>query len=232
MLAAGYASAQSINPGTAAVQDCGAGVTTCTVTVTPTTGNSVTPFLITSGTISSPSCADNNSNALSAGASESATSVVVYVFYGTAISGATDYKCSWTTSRTAILLFMQYSATGGTLSFNASLSGNAGTASSASASLTVTTQDNNDYNVCAFANGSSNAFTVTVGTSRETGSQGVFRGVLLDNTVATAGSLTCTATLTSALWVGASIEIRLTPSSVAVGFDKKRKLARYGVFSQ
>ena len=185
--------------------------TTCTITYSPTTGNRVVLWIDTNAVVSSLACSDNNSNSLTAGpAIANGTSPVLAGFYGLAITGATSYTCTWTTTAVSAITIEDYS---GASSFNASLSGNTASGSSTSATITVTTQDSNDWIVCGISDGI-NTLTVTVGNSRQATTGGSNKTVLLDNTVVSPGSVTCTATLSSSAWAAAVIELRTTGGGV------------------
>ena len=178
--------------------------TTITATYSPTAGNQIVAWVDTGAAVTGLSCADNNSHALTPGPTVTISGVNLAGFYGTAITGATSYVCSWTTSTTPSITLEEYS---GVSSVNATLSGNTASGSTSPATITVTTQDNNDWIVGGLA-ASSQTLTVTVGNSRQAVTTTAVRQVLVDNTVATAGSLTLTATLTNANWAAAVIELR------------------------
>ncbi len=152
-----------------------ASATTNSVTYSPTTGNTVIVFLNTTSTINTVSCKDNNNNTLTAGSTGAGGTDDIFPFYGTAITGATSYSCSWTNSSASTISVEDYS---GVVAVNTGLANNTGTATSASASLTVTTEDNNDWNVCGFGD-AGNTFTVTVGNSRQNQSTSTPKGVIM-----------------------------------------------------
>jgi len=206
-----------------AKNDATGSVTTITVTYSPTAGNTLVIFLETAP-VSGGSCADNNSNALTVGPTISATEYQSS-YYGTAITGATSYTCTWTTSTEAGIVLGEYS---GVSSVNASLSGNTNSGNSATASVTVTTQDANDWIACGLGD-SSDMLTGSVGTQREQVAASTKKITLVDNTSSSAGSLTCAATLTSTGWVGIALELRTTSAVSVSQFDKRRKLTRLGV---
>jgi nitrogen fixation protein FixH len=185
--------------------------TTCTITYSPAAGNRVVLWIDTGVAVGSLACADNNSNSLTAGpVKTNGVGINLAGFYGVAITGATGYTCTWTTSTTAAVVVEDYS---GSSSFNASLAGNTASGTSTSATITVTTEDSNDWVVCGISDGI-NALTVTVGNSRQATTGGASKTVLLDNTVVSPGSVTCTATLTSSAWAAAVIELRTTGGGV------------------
>ena len=95
----------------------------------------------------------------------------------------------------------------------------AASGSSASPSISLTTQDSNNFIVSAMVHAASTSgWTASVGnlrasiagTSTDAGVAG------MDNTVASAGSVTTTATITSAAWIAVAIELRSVASSAAV----------------
>jgi hypothetical protein len=213
--------------GTAPAQSTSATSITGTYTISAA-GDPMILFLTASASITGISCKDQNSNALTAGpVANQATAVNTYSFYGTTTSGATSYKCTWSVSSNASLTLEEYGCTP-SCTINASLSGNTAFGSSTSPSITVTTQDANDWVVCGFSE--TNALTVTAGTLRQSQGTSSVRAYLVDNTVAAAGSVSCSGTIgTSSGWAIALIELRLASSGVASRFDKRRKLARLGV---
>lgn len=76
--------------------------------------------------------------------------------------------------------------------------------------VTRSTQDANNYIVAGLSGTYDASITASVGTVRQTVNAGTnLSAVLMDNTVASAGSLTCTGTQgVSAAWVAAAIELR------------------------
>lgn len=188
--------------------------TTITCTFSPTAGNRTMVFFdsgaaITGATVT---CADNNSNALTAGPTQvTGASVNAKEFDAIAITGATSYTCSWTggTSTAASMTAEDYS---GSLGINRALSGNTATGTSGTASVSVTTEDANNWVICGIA-GIANTFTVTVGNQRQNQSTTSQKQVLLDNTSVLAGSVTCTATSTSQAWTAIAIELRTVSGS-------------------
>jgi hypothetical protein len=194
-----------------------------TLAYTPTTGNVVIIYLATSsGT--SPSCTDGTTT-LTAGPTVAPFSSW---YLSSATASHTAFACSWTGSVAWNATLQEYS--GNTGGINAALTGNTATGFSATASITVTTQDANDWVVCGLSD-SANTITATVGTSRVQSTLGSDRITVLDNTVASAGSVTCTGTVTSTSWSAAAIELRLNAAAPGGGFNKRRKLARLGVFN-
>lgn len=186
----------------------GTAVATLTITCTPTVGATIIISLNVAVAITAITCKDNNNNALTAGpVITSGTTVHTSTFYGTVITGATSYVCNWTTNGTGSMALQSYTSTG-TITVNLALTGNTASGSSATATITVTTEDTNDYVVCAVGD-AGNTLTATVGTNRQQVTAGTAgKSTLMDNTVAAAGSVTCTATHTSSAWAIALIELR------------------------
>ena len=87
--------------------------------------------------------------------------------------------------------------------------------------LTFTTGDSNDFIVCETASAGSASPTSGTGNLREAnnaGSSGVV-GALIDNTIASAGSVSCTATISSGIWSASGIELRTTSAKTYIWPD-------------
>lgn len=206
-----------------------------TITYSATAGNAV---VIYSGNGQGNwTCADNLGNSLTAGPSGN---------NGTAFNGGTAFLqsfyqfpvpssvTSYTLSYTGV--FANYPFTleeySGVAAINASLSGNSVTGAASPATITVTTEDANDWIVCGFAAvntaaGTTITFTPTVGTQRQSNtSAGTNAGTpmtvgLSDNTVASPGSVTCTTNYNrTAVFVALAIELRTV--APAPGFNYPR----------
>lgn len=192
--------------------------TTITGTYTPTAGNTVIVFLSVISSATNVTCKDNNNHFLTAGPTATNGTTHLFSFYMLGSnSGATSFICNWTTTGICSITVEEYS---GVSLINAGLAGNSTTGTSAIASITVTTEDNNDWIVCGLVD-AGNTLTASTGNSRQQVIAGTSaRQILMDNTVVTAGSVTCSATLTSSAWAAVAIELRtLTPVFVqsAVG---------------
>jgi hypothetical protein len=185
-----------------------ANVVNKTVAYSPTAGNTVCVFITLTGAVTNLTCVDNNSNPLAAGPTIQ-PSAQMSTFYYTAGSGVTSFACSWTTARQVNMIVVEYSGVLGGV--NPSLSGNTANGTSTTATISVTTQDNNDFIVGGLG-AVAEAITMTTGTSRETEGVGGVSLNVADNTVASAGSVSLTGTLTSAAWIICVLELR----SVAV----------------
>jgi hypothetical protein len=197
--------------GTTGVSSGGIGQVTVTFTYSPTATNQITLFLRYNGTagVATPYCTDNNYNSLLQGVAIAGANDSEQPFYGIAASGATVYTCTYNGSNISGVLG-EYT---GFLSFNPLLSGNTALGTGTLASATVTTDDANDYVVCGFgdeSNGFQGAYT---GTERKLEGTAP-TSVLVDNTSATAGSVTVAANISgSVAWKGACLELRTVSTS-------------------
>lgn len=192
--------------------------TTLTITDTPTTGNIVIVAL-TVGSQQMPgagasgvTCQDNNGNLLAAGPSIVwLNSMGWYYFYGTAIVGATSYTCNWTTAVWATMIFGEYA---GAYAVNPHLPGNTttGTAEqSVTISINVNTTGPNNWIVCLLGD-SIDILTADVGNQRQNVGTSIGQAqMFMDNTVASAGSLSCSATMNNAgradPWIAMALEL-------------------------
>lgn len=98
------------------------------------------------------------------------------------------------------------------------------TGSSTTPGLTFTTGDANDFIVCETANlGSTGIPTSGTGTLRQANRTGTtssnVAGGLIENTVAGAGSVSCTDTITSGVWSAAGVELRTTAPTTYIWPD-------------
>ncbi len=182
----------------------GAGVQTVSVTYSPTAGNLVIVSLGFTVTPSNVTCLDNFNNPLTAGPSLTAT-ITGACFYYTAAAGVTSFTASWTTASGVNIACAEYSGVLGGV--NKNLAGNTASGTSATATITVTTEDSNDYIVGALVS-NVNVITMTVGTLRENAPAAAAKLKIADNTVASPGAVTLTGTLTSAAWVIVVLELR------------------------
>lgn len=185
----------------------GAGVTTVSVTYAPTAGNTVVVTLGFTVAVTNLTCTDSSFNPLAAGPSRT-NGITSACFYYTAASGVTGFTASWTTASGVNIAVAEYS---GVQSVNAALAGNAASATSATATITVTTEDNNDFIVASIVS-NANVVTITVGTLRENAASAGAKLKIADNTVASAGAVTITGTLTSAAWAIVVLELRTVAS--------------------
>jgi hypothetical protein len=204
----------AISPVGGTVTAAAVGATALTVSYNPTAGNVIAAFVGTNGTVTALTVKDSGAHALTAGTLvANGTNQYVFPFFYTASSGVTSFVASWATSRNCSFALEEYSGvTGGV---NGGLAGNTATGSSSAPTITVTTQDNNDYVVAGMAN--TNAITTTTGTMRQQAANGNAGKVnLSDNTVATAGSVTIAGTILAAgIWSIALLELRLSAATIA-----------------
>jgi hypothetical protein len=188
------------------------GTTTGTVTYTPVNpGNEIVFCLSTTGSISAITCQDNNSNALTAGPTQ-ANGVVISEFYGITHTGATSYSCSWTTSRSGTVALEEYS---GVSSVNASPSGNTGTSSTTTVSLSPVADEANDrMAMCANRNASgvNAAPTATNGTVRQENHSAGPAVVAMDaaSSIGAATTVSYTTTTTNS---AAAVAIEIRPAT-------------------
>jgi hypothetical protein len=187
--------------GGATASNSGTAGTSLTVTYSPTAGNQVVLGIMFAAAVTSLSCADQNSNALTLNTHENNA----YEFYGTAIAGATSFKCQWTTSAKASEAVAEYSGVVG-VGTNGINSG-----SSTSSSISVTTTKSNSFIVAIFGNGVNATYTATSGNLRQNISGGAGNSnavAIMDNTAAIAGtSVTDTATVPTGAWNAVGLEL-------------------------
>jgi hypothetical protein len=178
------------------------GVTTLSVTYSPTAGNLVIVGLFFSATVSSLVVKDSLGNTLSAGPNE----VNSYLFYETGLaSGITGFTATWTGSAQVGMAVEEYS---GATSVNTAPPAGSTIADGTSASATISTYIGVANNFIVAVMGSANTLTTSVGNQRQQTTTGSARVTLQDNTAATAyTSVTNTATLTSASWYICAVEI-------------------------
>ena len=168
--------------------------------------------LTTSTAVSAITCKDNNNNSLTAVVNEAARDIV---FWGFAVSGATSYIVSWTTSAKSSLCIVEYSGVSAIGATNTS------TATSTTASVAVTTTANNSWVVAQFGNGGVNTYSASVGNLRVQqggGSGAANTEAFNDNSGGASGSsVTNTCTCGSTTWFGLGIELQPTVSATSNG---------------
>jgi hypothetical protein len=133
-------------------------------------------------------------------------------------SGVITVTSASGTGSAPALIFDQYS---GVVAFGTTQT--AGANASTTATVSLTTQDNNDFVVAVFAGHASNAFTFTVGTHRGSSAQNSVasvRGDSGDNTNATPASVTNTATMTSADWAAIAVKLRTSAATNPAQFPR------------
>jgi hypothetical protein len=187
--------------------------TTVTVTYTPVnTKNVVIVFLTVNALINIQQVKTNDGTALTAGPTTSNGSAHIYSFYASGTpAGTTSFVATWAVSAISSITVEEYE---GPNAINASLAGNTATGISTTATISVTTEDANDWIVCGLAD-LGNTLTGSVGNARQQVTAGTAaRHVLIDNTIASANICTCSATLTSSAWAAVAIELRLIVNPV------------------
>jgi hypothetical protein len=188
------------------------GTTSHAITYSPTAGNTVVAaIMFAQATYSGLTCVDNNNHALTA---VTTSGGLLNLFIGTAITGATRYTFSWTTSETVALVLGEYSGVVGT-GTNGTNSG-----STSPAQVSVVSTKANSFMVAALGvKGISNTFTAVTGNLRESDDNSSVSAALMDNTAASSGSsITNSASLSAVTaWDAAAVEIYPTqPASGTV----------------
>lgn len=182
-------------------------VSTLTVTYSPTKGNTVVVgvSLVKTG-LTSIVCKDNFGNSLGLGAVKvtggNPTSVLFY--YIVPQTGVTGFTATWNTTSAVSMAAVEYS---GVVSIKG-LPGNTATGAATAPTITVNTEDNNDWVVGVIVGNA--ALTLSTGNSRESSALPAANRILIaDNTVATAGSVTIACSATVAEWAITLIELKL-----------------------
>ena len=188
-----------------------AAATSATLTYAPTLGNIVCAFFAPNSAVSALTVKDSGGVVLTSGPTATFGAAVdnASAWFYTASAGVTKFIASWTTSRASVFGVEEYSGvTGGV---NGALAGSAATGTSAAPSITVTTQDNNDFVVAGLFSGA-NAITVTTGTQRQSATgAATIKLDIADNTAASAGAVTIAGTITTSIaWAALALELRLT----------------------
>lgn len=188
------------------------GATNITVTYSPTAGNYVVVVVSLSAAVTSPSCKDQNSNALTCVLFNSGKGIICY---GPAVTGATSYEAQWTTSADASIVIGEYSGVVGVGTNNTA------TGSSTSISVTVVTTFVNSWIVAAMTQGSgTNTFTASVGNLRvqeQGGSATANTCAINDNSGTSIGSsVVNTTTCLSNSWAAYGLELYPTQSPAGV----------------
>lgn len=189
-----------------AVNESGSVVSTLSVSYSPTNGNVVIVGVSVVKTgLTSITCKDNFGNSLGLGAirvtAGNPTSVLFY--YVVPSTGVTTFTATWNTTSAVSMAVVEYSG----VSSIKGLPGNTATGAGTTPTITVTTEDNNDWVVTIIVGNA--ALTLSTGNSRESSALPSANRILVaDNTVATAGSVTvaCSATVTE--WAITLIELK------------------------
>jgi hypothetical protein len=188
----------------------GASVTLLTCTYAATSGNIVTLFLNHAQPVTALTVKDNGGNLLTAGPTVSFATLtnVASGWYYTAGAGVSNFVATWTTARAVGMNVTEYSGvTGGV---NGALAGNTATGTSVAPTITVTTQDDNDW-VSAGLFARSITITVSAGNSRVANNvQSTAKLESADNTSVAIGSVTIAGTCGSQAWACIALELRLT----------------------
>ena len=192
-----------------------ASATTVSATYSPTAGNIIIVYVPVGASVTAISVADQNGNALAPGPVVSSSQQPVaagtgflYGFWGIAQAGATSYTATWTTSRVSSIVLGEYS---GVQAINLALATNSATGTSATATITPTTTDANDWLVCGMANNSTDGFTAIAGSNLRESTSGVTAcAALVDSgVVAVAGATTVKATIAASVaWGAFAIQLR------------------------
>jgi hypothetical protein len=184
-------------------------VNNLTTSYTPTTGNNIELLLVSGANLTGLACADNNGNALT----QELTSGHSWLFSGTAVAGASNYKCTETGATTPMSgIVSEYSGVNA-LGASATASG-----SSTTPSVSVTTTANNSYVYGGLESGTgTTTYTLLSGTIRASvagGSGSANAGAALDNTAASSGTLvTDSATMnSSSSWNALGLELKPSTS--------------------
>jgi len=209
----------AIAPTTGAQNSVTSATVVCAVTVTITAGRMVVvkcSSKVTGQTVSSVVDSGGATYSKLAGPIDDGTNVVE--IWGTTVTGSvssSSVTVTWTagTGRKGVVV-EEYS---GVVAIG-NVATNSGTGTNPT--ISVTTQDVNNY-VVAGLNGDYDAsITASVGTVRQTINAGTnLSAVLMDNTAASPGSVTCTGTqAVSAPWVAAGVELRSVLSAGGSAF--------------
>jgi len=173
-----------------------------TVTYTPTAGNLVVAGIQFSVTPSAVTCKDQNGNALALVTNKTFN----YLFQGVAVTGATSYKFSWTTTSKAAGFVGEYTGVKG-VGTNAS-----GNGSSTAETLSLTTTKTDSFMVCSVGVAANVTYTLVTGKAiriQNTSGTGNNSAIaLVDNTTISSGtSLTCATSSATGAWSVMGVEI-------------------------
>jgi len=209
----------AIAPTTGATNNVTSTTVVCAVTVTITSGRMVVVKCfskVTGQTVSSVVDSGGSSYSKLAGPIDDGTQVVEV--WGTPVTGSvasSSVTVTWTagTGRKGVAV-EEYS---GVVAIG-NVATNSGTGTNPTISLT--TQDANNYVVAGLNGDYAAPITASVGTVRLTIDAGTnLSAVLMDNTAASPGSVTCTGTqAVSATWAAAAVELRSVMSAGGSAF--------------
>jgi hypothetical protein len=194
--------------------------TTITATYSPTAGNTVVLGLSTSNSATrSATIADNNGNAAVLQANVCDSTWCSFIFTATAVSGATSYKAMLTggSAGDSVLSVAEYSGVSA-IGKNAT-----GTGASANATISITTQNANNFVIANFA-GDGTVYNAGTGILRETKFINNIQrvgGGLNENSSTVPASVTNAASQNfGSLYAAAAVELQL---SAAATPSKKHK---------
>jgi hypothetical protein len=187
----------------------GSTVSSISPTYSPTNGNYIFVFLGIKNPGGTVTCVDSSSNSLTAGPTTTLTNAYGYSFYYQVPStGITGFTVNWSGGTSdGWANVIEYS---GVASVNASLSGNTNSATGTNPNITCTTLVNKSWLVVGFVDSSTTSWTSPTGNLRigNTTSPSSGRSAVMDNTSATAGSVTCSITKSlNATWVAMAFEL-------------------------
>ena len=167
-------------------------VASTTIAYSPTAGNAVVICMGRNGTITGTSATDNLSNTLSGGDAlkSTGTTAGTTLFYtASSPSGVTSYTLSWTTSRTGGITIEEYSGVGSAQVLTSSMTTGSGTTEA----FTTNSQVNNSWIIFCDSHATGTQ-TVNTGNNRQQSTVSTGRTTEADNTVATAGAVSYSAT--------------------------------------
>lgn len=182
--------------------------TTCSISYSPTSGNTVAICLAVNGSVTGTTVVDNAGSpvTLTAGSAQLAATAGTGIFYYIPGSSITQFTATWTTARTSTLLAVEYSGV-------SSVSGtpSAGTASGNSTAISVSpvANESGDFALACGARSSGTTQTANVGTIREE-IHAASPGTSFADAVATGASATNVATTagSSGTWTSSAIILR------------------------
>ena len=181
----------------------GANVSTLSVTYSPTAGNTVVLFFITNNTVTGLVVKDSAGNTLKESTAQGFSGNFTCWYQNNSPAGITGYTATWTNGVNAGIAVEEYSGAAGGV--NATNNATAA-ATSATASVADTIMQANNFIVAGMASGQT--LTATVGTQRQQVAAGAARVTIQDNTSATIGSITNTATQpSSSAWACIAVEL-------------------------
>lgn len=139
--------------------------TTCSISYSPTSGNTVAVCVATANTITSPGVVDNAGSpvSLTAGAQTIGSAPPSAMFYYTAGSGITQFTASWTTSRASSIVVVEYS---GVASVVGNPTGSTFNGNGVAISVSPVAIQSGDVALGCLVRNAGTAQTITAGTQR------------------------------------------------------------------